>query len=60
MYKDCANPRVKDIREELKKYGQVEPGKKFLEELKAKQKSLSEKQHSVYIYGTHKSIFFLS
>lgn len=38
---------MRDIRSELKKYGNNEPGKKFIEELKLKQKSLSEKQHSV-------------
>ena len=44
---DMAKPEVRDVRAELKKYGE-EPGKKFIEELKAKQKLLSEKQTKVF------------
>ena len=51
-----ARPDVRDVRLELKKYGQEEPGKKFIEELKARQKSLSEKQHKV-LYFTYLLIY---
>lgn len=42
-----ARPEVKDVRAELKKYGNEEPAKKFIEELKIRQKALSEKQNKV-------------
>lgn len=45
---DMAKPEVKDVRAELKKYGNEEPAKKFIEELKIRQKALSEKQNKVF------------
>lgn len=42
-------PEIKDVRQELKKYGQYNPGKKFLEELKQRQKVLSERKVNALI-----------
>jgi len=41
---DLCHPQVKDVREELKKYGNHNPGEKFLQEIEKRKAALNQRR----------------
>jgi len=47
LLENLANPQVLDVREELKKYGNEDPAKKFLKVQKKKREALAQKKGGI-------------
>lgn len=44
IIKGLADQSVRDVREEIKKYGSHNPGKKFIDEMKARTEAIKQRQ----------------